>query len=147
MSINGQFQEGKIQIIEVWGDKARIGDTYRVAEMLKHIVKAIGMTAHNEPVITTYPTPELGATVSMPIAFEAIQHLHESYIVFDNWIEFEPAYANIIINSCKFYKTQDAKDVIMSWLDIEQKNIFIVAPFIYTGRYPGRYTLTYAKTP
>ncbi|HDN95874.1 MAG TPA: hypothetical protein ENG71_02270 [Thermoplasmatales archaeon] len=84
MALDGKFERGKIVIIEAWADREKVGDTFLVAEMLRAIVKAIEMTLHGDVEVHTYPTPELGFTAR---ACVAVQHLHESYIVYDNWIE------------------------------------------------------------
>lgn len=130
MTMDGQFQEGKIQVFHLWGKKKeQIGDPELIKTMLREIVVEIGMTPHGEPQIVKYPTPELGNTI---FAFVGYQPLHESYIVYDNWIELDPPYANLIINSCKTYDTVNALLGIMRRIDLIYFKI--EDPVYYTGR-------------
>ena len=107
---------GKIQIIHVWSRPELIGDPDVIRKMLEAVVSAIHMTPHEGVKIQFYPTPELGFTAKVSVLqpFDAIQHLYESYIIYDNWIEL--GYANIIINSCKDFNSLAALDVIMKHL-------------------------------
>jgi hypothetical protein len=109
MTLDGKFERGKIQHIHLWANRSLIGDVEVVKRFLKELVLAIKMTPHGEPSIHEYPTKELGFTAT---ACVAVQHLHESYIVFDNWVEFSPAYANIVINSCKDFDIESAMSVV-----------------------------------
>lgn len=116
MPLDGKFELGKIQHIHLWGDPVVLGDKAIITELLREIVAAIGMTPHGEVSIHEYPTKELGFTAT---ACVAVQHLHESYIVYDNWIEYKPAYANIVINSCKPFDIVPALSVIQRIIDPE----------------------------
>ena len=90
------------------------------------------MTPHGEPYVITYPTPELGFT-----AFMAIQMLYESYMVYDNWVEL--GYANLVVNSCKQYDTNDVINVILEVM--KPKRIMVSHTENYTGRFEnGRTT-------
>jgi len=98
--------DGKIQVFEVWAGAEIIGSEELVSEALRGIVDRIGMMRQGDVNIQRYDTPDLGFTAKLSIAsFDAIQHLHESYVVYDNWIELRPAYANIVLNSCKRFDT------------------------------------------
>src|SRR5512137_1940375 len=131
MTMDGRFDKGKILIVHIWGRKEELGNPILISEMLKGLVKAVQMTPHGDPFVKTYPTPELGFTATQPVAFEAVQHLHESYIVYDNWIELKPAYANIVINSCKDYDSIAATEFIMTFLDLER--LRTEKPIYYDG--------------
>lgn len=109
MTLDGKFQKGRIQHLHIWGDKEKIGNVNVIRACLKELVEAIGMTPHGDVEFHSYPTKELGCTAT---ACVAVQHLHESYVVFDNWPEYEPAYANIVINSCKEFDITPAFRIV-----------------------------------
>lgn len=109
MTLDGKFERGKIKHFHVWASREVLGNTKTITEFLEQLVKDIGMTPHGKVQVHKYPTKELGFTAT---ACVAIQHLHESYVVFDNWIEYDPAYANIVINSCKSFNTAAALSTI-----------------------------------
>jgi len=125
---NGHFDKGKIQILHIWADD-KIGDPILISQMLKDIVSAIGMTPHGEPRVVKYPTMELGNTI---FAFVAYQPLYESYIVFDNWIELDPPYANLVVNSCKDYDS----DIVIAMIKKHLKpvSIRVEVPILYDGK-------------
>ena len=109
MPLDGKFNKGKIQHIHLWGSPEHFGDKELIRLLLKELVAAIGMTPHGEVSIHEYPTKELGFTAT---ACVAVQHLHESYVVYDNSIEYSPAYANIVVNSCKPFDIAPALNVV-----------------------------------
>ena len=119
MSLNGTFEKGKIQVIHIWGKPDLLANPELVKTALDSTVRAIGMTPYSDPILITYPIPQLGFTCTQALAddsrsFVCIQHLHESYIVYDNWPEY--GYANIVINSCKTYDVRLAVETIMKHL-------------------------------
>ena len=109
MVMNGKFEKGRIQHFHIWASRDKLGNVEFIRDFLKALVKRIGMTPHGDVEVHKYPTAELGFTAT---ACVAVQHLHESYIVFDNWIEYDPAYANIVVNSCKTFNTVDVVTLI-----------------------------------
>ncbi len=85
---------GKIQVFEIWASKDQISDEALIKGMLRDLVREIDMTPVDDVHIQKYPSQSLGVT-----AMVAIQHLMESYIIYDNWPEI--GYANLVVNSCK----------------------------------------------
>ena len=116
MNLDGKFEKGKIVHFHFWGDRNKLGNPDFIRDLLREIVEEIGMTPHGDVEIHTYPTPELGFTAT---ACVAIQHLHESYVVYDNWIEYEPAYANIVVNSCRDYDEEKVVKVLKRRIEPE----------------------------
>jgi len=98
--LNGKFSQGKIVHFHFHGDRERLGNELFIAALLRAIIQEIEMTPHGDVEFHKYPVEELGFTAT---ACVAVQHLHESYVIYDNWIEYDPAYANIIVNSCLDY--------------------------------------------
>ena len=129
MAMNGEFEMGKIQIVHIWGEKKNIGNVDLIISMLRQLVIKIGMTPHGDPQVVKYPVKELGNTI---FAFVAYQPLYESYIVYDNWVELQPAYANLIVNSCKDYDTDKVVKIIEMYL--KPVSIKIEIPINYDGK-------------
>jgi len=71
-----------------------------------------------------------------PLAIRAIQCLHESYVVYDNWIEYTPAFAVVDINSCRVYNTDKAVECLVYWF--KPVAINVAPPVEYTWQVTER---------
>ena len=78
-----------------------------VRAFLKKLVESMEMTPYGEAVVFEYPANGFGG-----VGFTAMQCLHESYVVYDSWVERDPAYANIVINSCRHFDINKALNMV-----------------------------------